>query len=66
MSYEYEFRGFYPRRDLYCPVCKEELRSGDIVYTTPGHAVDGCEYCMSAETAEEEGLYEVRAEEAWM
>lgn len=66
MINDYEYRGFYPRRDLYCPVCWEELRLNDTVYATPGHSVYGCEYCMDAETAEAEGLDPVKAEDAWL
>ena len=47
-------------------MCWEELRLGDTVYATPGHSVQGCEYCMSAEAADDEGLNAVRAEDAWM
>ena len=56
----------YRSKELYCPMCWEELRLGDTVYATPGHSVQGCEYCMSAEAAEDEGLNAVRAEDAWM
>ena len=66
MSREYEFRGFYPRREQYCPICGEELRMNDTVFATPGHSVYGCEYCMTQAAAEADGLDAITAEKAWI
>lgn len=38
-------------RDIYCPVCGEELSYDDEVYSTKNGKIVGCEHCISRQDA---------------